>query len=82
MDFHNELKIYENIFSSLPNKTIISSIHRLHLLSLFDNIFFFKGGKIVARGNLGQLKEESKDFKKLWAKYIKTQNYKTEEFLE
>ena len=74
VDFHNELKIYKNIFSSLPDKTIISSIHRLHLLSLFDDIFFFKEGKIVARGNLGQLKEKSKDFKKLWAKYIKTQN--------
>lgn len=74
VDFHNELRIYENIFTSLPNKTIISSIHRLHLLSLFDDIFFFKDGKIVARGNLEQLKEKSKDFKKLWAKYIKTQN--------
>lgn len=74
VDFHNELKIYQNIFSSLPDKTIISSIHRLHLLPLFDNIFFFKDGKIVARGNLAQLKEKSKDFQKLWAKYIKTQN--------
>lgn len=74
VDFHNELKIYENIFTSLPDKTIISSIHRLHLLSLFDHIFFFKDGKIVAKGNLDQLKEKSKDFKKLWAKYIKTQN--------
>lgn len=74
VDFHNELKIYENIFSNLPDKTIISSIHRLHLLSLFDNIFFFKNGRIVAQGNLDQLKENSKDFKKLWAKYIKTQN--------
>lgn len=74
VDFHNELKIYENIFKSFPSKTIISSIHRLHLLSLFDNIFFFKDGKIVAEGNLDQLKESSKDFKKLWAKYLKTQN--------
>ena len=74
VDFHNELKIYENIFSNFPDKTIISSIHRLHLLSLFDDIFFFKGGKIVARGNLDQIKETSKDFKKLWTKYLKTQN--------
>ncbi|MCX6757729.1 MAG: ABC transporter ATP-binding protein [Candidatus Nomurabacteria bacterium] len=74
VDFHNELKIYENIFSALPDKTIISSIHRLHLLPLFDNIFFFKDGKIVAEGNIDELKEKSKDFKKLWAKYLKTQN--------
>lgn len=74
VDFHNELKIYENIFSSMPEKTIISSIHRLHLLSLFDNIFFFKDGKIVASGNLETLKKDSEDFQKLWDKYLKTQN--------
>lgn len=74
VDFHNELKIYENIFKAMPKKTIISSIHRLHLLSLFDNIYFFKGGKIVANGNLDQLKQESKDFQELWERYLKTQN--------
>ena len=74
VDFHNELQIYENIFSSLPDKTIISSIHRLHLLSLFDTIFFFKDGKIIAQGNLAQLKKSSTDFKKLRARYLKTQN--------
>jgi len=74
VDFHNELKIYENIFKSMPEKTIISSIHRLHLLSLFDNIYFFKDGKIIAEGNLEQLKNKSKDFQVLWNKYLKTQS--------
>ena len=74
VDFHNELKIYENIFYNFPDKTIISSIHRLHLLSLFDDIYFFKKGKIIARGNLEELKERSKDFQRLWKKYLKTQN--------
>ncbi len=74
VDFHNELKIYEGIFVSFPEKTIISSIHRLHLLPLFDDILLFKKGSIAARGTLGELKEKSKDFQKLWAKYLKTQN--------
>ena len=74
VDFHNELQIYENIFTAMPEKTIISSIHRLHLLPLFDNIFFFKEGKIIARGNVAKLKEKSKDFQDLWEKYLKTQN--------
>lgn len=74
VDFHNELSIYKNIFESFPDKTIISSIHRLHLLSLFDTIIFFKQGKIIATGNLDYLKEHSKDFQRLWAKYIKTQD--------
>ena len=74
VDFHNELNIYENIFKRFPEKTIISSIHRLHLLPLFDTILFFKDGKIVSRGNLEYLKENSKDFQELWEKYLQTQN--------
>lgn len=73
VDFHNELKIYENIFSSFPKKTVISSIHRLHLLSLFDEIFFFKNGRIIAHGDLKYLQENSPDFVSLWEKYLKTQ---------
>jgi len=74
VDFHNELKIYQNIFTSFQDKTVISSVHRLHLLSLFDTIFFFKSGQIVAQGNLAELKESSTDFQDLWDKYLKTQN--------
>ncbi|MEK7113823.1 MAG: ATP-binding cassette domain-containing protein, partial [Patescibacteria group bacterium] len=73
VDFHNELYIYENIFASFPKKTVISSIHRLHLLSLFDEIFFFKDGKIITRGTLEELKTNSPEFMSLWDKYLKTQ---------
>src|SRR3989344_1971721 len=41
VDSKNELQIYQNIFNAFKGKTIISSIHRLHLLPLFDTIFFF-----------------------------------------
>ena len=71
VDFGNELKIYGNIFESFPGKTILSSIHRLHLLSLFDNVYLFKGGKIAASGTFEELKEKSPDFKELWERYIK-----------
>lgn len=70
VDMTNELEIYNNIFSAFPNKTIISSIHRLHLLSLFNTIYFFKEGKIIASGTLEQLKSGSVDFQNLWERYI------------
>ena len=38
VDSLNEMKIHENIFSSFKRKTVISSIHRLHLLNKFDYI--------------------------------------------
>ena len=74
VDFHNELEIYKSIFEAFKGKTIISSIHRLHLLSLFDCIYLLKNGKIVASGNFEDLKQNSKDFGVLWKKYIKTRD--------
>jgi ABC-type multidrug transport system fused ATPase/permease subunit len=74
VDFGNELKIYQNIFDAFPGKTIISSIHRLHLLSQFDSVYLLKGGRIIARGSFEVLKKESPDFRTLWDEYIKTRD--------
>ncbi len=74
VDFQNELEVYKNIFSTFTEKTVISSIHRLHLLSLFDTVYFFEGGKIIASGSFDELKKTSPDFQRLWKKYIKTRD--------
>lgn len=74
VDFHNELAIYKNIFTAFEGKTVISSIHRLHLLSLFDTVYFFKDGRIIASGSLAELQASSPDFQMLWQKYIKTRD--------
>jgi len=71
VDFKNELLIYQNIFREFLDKTIISSIHRLHLLHLFDCIYFFKGGKVIASGTLKELISNSEEFKTMWDKYRK-----------
>ena len=69
VDFKNELQIYKNIFTFFHNKTVISSVHRLHLLSLFDKVVLFKHGRIVACGNFLELKNDSHEFQKIWKKY-------------
>jgi len=74
VDFHNELEIFQNIFNAFPKQTIIACVHRLHLLSLFDVVYFFEDGKIIASGTFEQLKKSSSDFQKLWEKYIKTRD--------
>lgn len=71
VDAKNEIEIYKNTFKEFKQKTIISSIHRLHLLNMFDKIYLFKKGKIVARGTLQELMKD-KEFKPLWKKYTKT----------
>ena len=68
VDSANEMEIYENIFKEFPEKTIVSSIHRLHLLRFFDRIYFFKQGKIIAEGDFETLLG-NEEFKALWERY-------------
>ncbi|MBI2102260.1 ABC transporter ATP-binding protein [Candidatus Woesearchaeota archaeon] len=72
VDVKNELSIYQNIFKAFKEKTIISSVHRLHLLSLFDTIYYFRNGTIIYSGTFDQLLRESKSFQNLWERYTKT----------
>ncbi len=73
VDSTNELAIYENIFKKFDDKTIISSTHRLHLLRLFDYIYLFSRGEIIAQGNLETMLTQA-EFKELWDNYTKNLN--------
>ncbi len=72
VDFRNETAIYDNIFREFKDKTIISSIHKLHLLPMFDTIYFFRNGKIIAQGSFNKLLKTSEEFKDMWEKQSKT----------
>lgn len=75
VDTFNELQIYENIFRELKGKTIVSSVHRLHLLRNFDYIYYFKDGQILTEGTFhSMLKDEY--FKVLWEQYNTEKNRK------
>ncbi len=69
VDAHNELVIYENIFEHFKDRTVISSIHRLHLLGKFDLVIVMDQGKIVQSGTFKDLKSQEGLFQKLWDKY-------------
>lgn len=69
LDTANEMRVYQNIFREFAGKTIISSIHRLHLLALFDRICFMKDGQIIASGNLSDLLLICPEFQGLWQQY-------------
>jgi ATP-binding cassette, subfamily B, bacterial len=72
IDAKNERLIYENIFEMFKKKTVISTIHRLHMLPMFDTIYYFKRGHIVASGTFTELQKSSKEFRQLWQKYTKS----------
>lgn len=71
VDAKTEMLIYQNIFKKFSEKTIISSVHRLHLLPHFDMIYYFKKGTILASGSFEELLRTSKEFKTLWKKYTR-----------
>ena len=62
------MNIYDEIFKEFKNKTIISSVHRLHLLKMFDYIYMFEKGKVVAEGTLEEIKKNPK-FMYVWKIY-------------
>ena len=69
IDIANELLIYQNIFRAFSDRAIISSVHRLHLLPMFDRIYFFENGRIIASGTFVELLKNSKEFQEVWSKY-------------
>ncbi|MEI6731718.1 MAG: ABC transporter ATP-binding protein [archaeon] len=70
VDSLNEIKIHDQLFKEFADKTIISSIHRLHLLDKFDYIYVFAKGKIIGQGTFKELKNDP-HFRRMWSKYNK-----------
>ena len=70
VDSKNEMLIYKEIFKNYKDKTIISSVHRLHLLRNFDYIYFFQKGRIIAEGSLKEV-IKNKIFQNVWRNYHK-----------
>lgn len=72
IDITNELAIYRSIFDAFRDKTVISSVHHLHLLPLFDRIYLFDNGSINASGTLARMLEHSPAFRSMWNRYQQT----------
>jgi ATP-binding cassette subfamily B protein len=72
VDPESEARIYEGIKKDFTGKTVIASIHKLHLLSYFDRIIIFKGGSIQDDGTFQELLDRNQSFQKLWNAYNKT----------
>ncbi len=48
VDLPTEERIFNNIFSHFKGKTIVATLHRLHLLSMFDRIVYLSDGHVLS----------------------------------
>ncbi len=72
LDPQTEIQVYERLFATFPDKTIVSTLHRLHLLRFFDYIYFLEDGKIAAEGTLAELLKTRADFREMYADQVGT----------
>jgi ABC-type multidrug transport system fused ATPase/permease subunit len=72
VDSQNEFAIHQNIFKRFADRCIVSSIHRLHLLPLFDEIYVFERGKLLEHGTPQELLQRPGHLRELWEAYLRS----------
>ena len=69
VDSQNEILIYESLLTHFKDRALVSSIHKLHLLNMFDLIYVFREGEIMEVGTLRELLDKDGVFAKMWKNY-------------
>jgi ABC-type multidrug transport system fused ATPase/permease subunit len=69
LDPATEADVYDNLLSAFPDAAILSSVHRLHLLSRFDEVVLMLDGRILAVGTPAELLAREPHFQALWQRY-------------
>ena len=71
LDLATEQTVYRETFESWPDKTVFATLHRLHLLPLFDRIIFMDRGRITQDGPAKTLLEIPGPVRDLYRSYEK-----------
>jgi ATP-binding cassette, subfamily B, bacterial len=66
VDPKTEALIYDRLFAEFADKAIVSSLHRLHLLTKFDYVYVMQQGRVVEQGTFEYLRAEGPVFRELW----------------
>ena len=61
-----ERRIYENVFAAFQDRCVVSALHGLHLLPMFDEIYLLDRGRVVAHGSFDKLLTSSPLFQDMW----------------
>lgn len=66
VDPKTEMLIYEKMFAEFSDKAVLSSLHRLHLLTFFDYVYILQDGKVIDQGTFEYLRHNSPIFQDMW----------------
>jgi ATP-binding cassette, subfamily B, bacterial len=66
IDPRTEKMIYNELFTQFSDKAVVSSLHRLHLLTIFDYIYILRNGSVIEEGSFEFLKRFSLVFQEMW----------------
>jgi ATP-binding cassette subfamily B protein len=67
VDPKTELAIYRCLLREFADKAVVSTLHRLHLLPLFDYVYIMRDGKVIDEGSFSDLLRHSTVFQEMWA---------------
>ncbi|MDR3449862.1 MAG: ABC transporter ATP-binding protein [Alphaproteobacteria bacterium] len=70
VDMLTESLIFERLFKAFPQKAVIASVHRLHLLPRFDHIVMMRDGAVVEQGEFSELLARQGEFARLWLDHL------------
>lgn len=70
LDPRTELLVYQRIFAAYPDMTVVSTLHRLHLLRFFDYVYYMEDGRVVAEGTLNELLADSSGFRRMYDEQV------------
>jgi ABC-type multidrug transport system fused ATPase/permease subunit len=66
VDAVNEQTIYENLKTVCADRCLVATVHKLHLLSFFDEVYFLREGRVVDHGTVDELRARCPEFLQVW----------------
>jgi ABC-type multidrug transport system fused ATPase/permease subunit len=70
VDLKTESLVFDCMLAAFPDKAIIASIHRLHLLPRFDWICLMRDGQIIEQGAFADVLAKSGEFLAIWNHHL------------
>jgi len=66
VDPKTEFEIYHKMLNQFSDKAVVSTLHRLHLLTMFDYVYILREGRVVDEGTFQHLRQNSLIFQSMW----------------